>query len=105
MYVFGMDLPIMEIMFIQTTILLLALIFLYIEIKKLRSLLMIEQSDLKIFEEDLNALKPKVKEDRKQKIKEYVENCRKKGYPLKEIQNVFEKKGWPKELYQEFLRQ
>jgi len=61
MYVFGIDLPIMEILFVFVVFLTLALIMIWLEVRSLRNLLLIEESDITEFEDDIKKLEGKKK--------------------------------------------
>jgi len=59
MYVFGINLPIMEILFIFMVMLTIALVFLLLEVRKLRLLLLEEEVDIGRFEADILKLEGK----------------------------------------------
>ena len=54
--VFGLDLPLMEFLFVFMVLLTAGLIFILIELKRLNEYLLIERSDLRRLERDLNIL-------------------------------------------------
>jgi len=56
MYVFGIDMPIMEILFIILVFYFIAIIFIWVEIRKMSSLLKFERSELKELNEDISAI-------------------------------------------------
>jgi hypothetical protein len=51
MYVFGMDLPLMEILFVFSILYLAGLVFTFLEIRKLRKLILVEQKEIKQLDE------------------------------------------------------
>ncbi len=103
MYVFGIDMPIMELMFIFMVVLMAGLIFLLTEIRKLKSLILIERSDIYRFEEDLKTLKPKEKEKHEAALEDFVNKSLERGISKSDIEMVLISKGWPKEMVDKYL--
>jgi hypothetical protein len=61
MYIFGIDLPVMEILFIFALLFLAALIVVWLEIRKLSRLIKEEGTDITRFEKDIDKLEGKKK--------------------------------------------
>jgi len=59
MYVFGIDIPMMEILFVMIILFMVALILIILELRKLRILLFEEEGDISRFEKDINKLEKK----------------------------------------------
>jgi predicted Holliday junction resolvase-like endonuclease len=98
MYVFGVDLPIMEMLFVFVLLLFVALIIVFFEVRKLRKLILTEQSDIYRFEEDISKLGKKDMKKHSKSLDEYIKKAKDRGFNQKEIEDILIKKGWPKEL-------
>jgi len=67
MYVFGIDLPIMEMLFVFGIFYLAALIIIWLELRKLGKLILTEEKDIERFEKDINKAKKKQSKQKKKK--------------------------------------
>ncbi len=64
MYVFGFDIPLMEILFVFSLLYIVALIFTLVEIRKLRGIIMLEKADLRELRNDLSELSRMFQQER-----------------------------------------
>ncbi|MBD3163647.1 hypothetical protein GF323_00435 [Candidatus Woesearchaeota archaeon] len=101
MYVFGIDMPIMELMFIFLMLFFVALLIILLEIRKLRKLILTEQSDIYRFEEDIENMKPKDIKKHAISLTDFIRAALGKGTTKKEIYYILKKKGWPKKMIDE----
>ena len=110
MYVFGIDLPIMELLFIFLLFFIIALIFIWLEIKNLRKLISQESQDVDRFEKGINsfnlkedkqdskrqsASKIKINKSYIEKLESRVKSLLEKGVKMKKIEAELKKNGWP----------
>jgi len=119
-YVFGIEgVPIFELLSVLSLLLLAGLIFVLLEVRRLRGLIGKEKSDLGIFESDLKEFE----EDEKQidsmskqqpnkllnnseaSVVEYVRAAIRKGVPILQIEHAFLEKGWTKERIDKIILQ
>ena len=73
MYVFGIDIPIMELLFFVGLVYFVSLVIIWLEIRKLRKLLLTEEKDIGRFEKDI-----KTEEDDISKLEEDISKFNKK---------------------------
>jgi len=111
MYVFGIDWPIMELLFIVGTLLLIFGVFLFItliviwlEIRKLRELILTERSNIYRFEWDINQLKSEEKKKHAKNLEEFIKNAFEKGFTESIVRSILLKKGWPCNLVDNALK-
>jgi len=100
-FVFGVDMPLPELMFIFTMLLVLGLLVTLIEVRKLRKLILTEKADIYRFEEDLNELNPKEIEKHSKTLDGFVKTSLDKGLTQIDIEHILTKKGWPKAMVDE----
>jgi hypothetical protein len=94
-YVFGVEgVPVFEMLFILMVLMLFGLIFILLEIRKLRKLISEEDVDIKRFEADL--AKFEVDEDSKPPaaLVNYVRDAEGKGISRDQIQKSLSAAGW-----------
>ena len=103
MYIFGIDIPLTELLFVFVIALFIALIIILLEIRKLRKLILTEQEDIYRFEEDINELKPKEKEKHSKSLDKFVKTSLGRGLTKTEIERILTQKGWPKSIIDESL--
>jgi len=96
MYVFGIDMPIMETLFILMLLTIVAFAIVIWEIRKLRKLIMTEQSDINRFEADINKIESPGGTRQKAGLSKYIKFCIGKGIKKKQIKDSLMKKGWSK---------
>ena len=105
-YVFGIEnVPIFEMIFIIMVLMLAGLVFILIELKKLRELIALESSDISRFEKDLAAFESQ-KEDgsASDEMLEYVKNAKAKGMSDEKIEDSLVSLGWKKDLVEDILK-
>jgi len=119
MYVFGIDLPIMELLFIVGLLFLIALIVIWLEIRKLRKLLLTGEKNIGRFEDDIKKLenskklgplnKPKMDKTKYgdpeniDDLRGYIKKCVKSNYPKNKIIQACIKEGWNKNLVKRII--
>jgi len=59
MYVFGVDIPMMEILFVMIILFLVALIMIFLELRRMRILLFEEEGNISRFEQGINRMEKK----------------------------------------------
>ncbi len=90
-YVFGLDLPIMEMLFVYELIILFAMVALLIEVAKLKRMMLIEKSDIFKFTKSLDD------------VKKYVESSMLQGYSTTDVKRMLYDKGWSKKTVEAIL--
>jgi hypothetical protein len=95
-YVFGMNsVPLFEMMFIIMALMLLGLIFLLMEIRKLTTLITQEKQEIKRFEADLTQFEGEQgKKKPSEELLAYIKDARERGMDEITIQASLLKNGW-----------
>ncbi len=99
-YVFGISgVPIFEMIFIISLLLLIGLVFVLLELRRLGSLISKETLDLSRFEKDLAEFESEGAEDNRinKDLIAYVKGALKKGLSREQIQNSLFQRGWSNE--------
>jgi len=97
-YVFGIEgVPIFEMLFIISLLLLIGLVFILMELRKLTALIGKEKTDLTRFEKDLQEFEKDTGKKSTDKLVDYVKSSVDKGLGHAEIESSLVKRGWPKE--------
>ncbi len=104
-YIFGgIDLPVFEILFIVSIVLLIGLsmmifgiFYILKELRTLQGLLREEEADIKEFDEDIAKLEQLEGKKDKEKIRQYINSCVAKGYKWEDIRKVLVSRGWNKD--------
>ncbi len=91
-YVFGIDLPLIEILFVYVVLILFALVVLLIELAKLKRLMLIEKSDIFKFTKSV------------QELEEYIKSSLLQGYSKHDIKRMLYSKGWTKSTVDNIFR-
>ena len=99
MYVFGIDLPIMELLFVFGIFLFAALVIIWLEIRRLRDLLTAEKANLSRFGKDLS----KEETQQKSSLDESVRSALKKGYTKQAIKTALVNRGWHEDVVNKAL--
>ena len=103
-YVFGIGgIPIFEMLFIISVLLLAGLIFVLLELRKLTWLISKETFDLKRFEDDINKLETGKGKKSSEDIINYVKDAISEGVSVEQIESSLVKHGWPKEEIRKIL--
>ena len=105
-YVFGMNIPLLEILVVFLVLLGIGLVLIILELKKLRQLITEERSDIAQFEADLSRFE---KDERKAGEKSddldlYIKQALAKGISKAQIEDVLIKRGWDKEKVEQYLK-
>ena len=96
-YVFGIEgVPIFEMLLVLCVLLLLGLIFVLLELRKLTSLIGKEKDDLKRFEDDLKEFESNTGKRSTTEIVQYIKEAVAKGMPRAQIEVSLIQRGWPK---------
>ncbi len=94
-YVFGMEgVPVFEMLFILMLLMLVGLIFVLLEIRKLVNLIAKEKTDISRFEEDLSKFEHGGGKNPSTELVNYVKSARESGISDDQIQNSLSSKGW-----------
>ena|SRR3989344_2485181 len=96
-YVFGINIPLLEIMLIMLVLLGLGLILILIELKKLRQLLTEEKTVINEFESDLARFEDDEGKTATAQLNDYIKSAISRGISKDQIEDVLEKRGWTKE--------
>ena len=103
-YVFGFEgVPIFEMLFAISLLLLAGLVFILLELRKLTFLIGKEKSDLTRFEGDLKVFEKDTGKKSSDKLVDYVKASMAKGLGHAEIEVSLVKRGWPKQEVDDIL--
>jgi len=94
MYIFGIDMPLMEIFFVLVILLIVALIFILIELRKMRIMIRAEQKDLTILDKNLMMVENLINNNPSTKLLSYVADKLEKGTPKATIRKALLKTGF-----------
>jgi hypothetical protein len=96
-YVFGVEgVPIFEMLFVISVLLLAGLIFILLELRKLTSLIGKEKSDLQRFESDLAEFEQDAGKKSSAELVDYIQNAKAKGLSIEQIEASLTQRGWSK---------
>jgi hypothetical protein len=96
-YIFGIEgVPIFEMLLVLCVLLLLGLIFVLLELRKLTSLIGKEKDDLKRFEDDLKEFESNTGKRSTTELVQYIKEAVAKGMPRAQIEVSLIQRGWPK---------
>jgi hypothetical protein len=96
-FVFGIEgVPIFEMLFVICILLLLGLMFILLELKKLTALILKEKQDLKRFEDDLSEFENDEGKKSSSQLVDFISNSIDKGLTLSQIEVSLIQRGWPK---------
>jgi len=106
-YVFGIEgVPIFEFLAVISILLIVGLIVVLIELKKLSSLISEEKTDIARFEIDLEKFERGTSGKKSSnKLLDYVQNAMRSGLNPKQIETSFIQRGWPKQEVDNVLKQ
>ena len=97
-YVFGIEgVPIFEMLFIISLLLLIGLIFILMELRRLTALIGKEKTDLTRFEKDLAIFEKDTGKKSTDKLVDYAKSAIAKGLTHDQIEKSLTQRGWPKE--------
>lgn len=104
-YVFGIEgVPLFEMLFIIMVLMIAGLVFILLELKKLRELLTEEKSDISRFEKDLTSFEHQKQEKAPStELMSYVKLAKSKGLPDARIEEVLVQQGWHREQVDKIL--
>jgi len=96
-YVFGVEgVPIFEMLFVISVLLLAGLIFVLLELRKLTSLIGKEKSDLQRFESDLAEFEQDTGKKSSAELVDYIQDAKIKGLSTDQIEASLTQRGWSK---------
>ena len=120
MYVFGIDIPLMEALFVFFIFFIIGFIIIVFDLRKLKFLIKKEKEDITELEDDINVLE---KFEKKKKIipkehftrdnipdkyykelKEFLKKYMKKGIKVRQLKKLLRKKGWKKSMIKHALK-
>jgi len=96
-YVFGIDIPINELLLIVLVMVLIGLIFILLELRKLTRLIVKETTDIDRFELDLAKFEHFQGQKPSEDMIAHIQEAKAKGYSDTEIQNSLSRVGWNKQ--------
>jgi hypothetical protein len=106
-YVFGVNLPLNEMMLIILVLLLAGFILLLVELRKLQRLIAQEKYDITRFENDLASLEEKghhKETSPSAELQSYVQKALAQGITPDEIRNKLRSRGWHEEQISQALK-
>jgi len=104
-YVFGIEgVPIFELLFVICVLLLLGLVFVLLELRKLTALIGKEKADLRRFEDDLAEFEKDTGKKSTDELVEYVKSAKAKGLSADQIESSLMQRGWPKKEIDNVLK-
>jgi hypothetical protein len=96
-YVFGIGgVPVFEMLFIFSLLLLIGLVFILLELKRLSNLIGKEKSDLQRFESDLQKFEGDTGKKSSDELVDYVKTAIDKGLTYSQVEASLIQRGWPK---------
>lgn len=96
-YVFGVEgVPIFEMLFVISFLLLIGLIFVLLELRKLTALISKEKSEIERFEKDLSEFEADTGKKSSDELINYIQDAIAKGITPEQIEASLIKRGWPK---------
>ena len=98
MYVFGINMPLPEIFFVLTILITVAVVLMWIQFMKLRKLILIQKTEIKRFEEDIEKIKPGKVKSYVKELEAYIRKEMEKGFSKKDIEDMALIKGWPSDI-------
>lgn len=102
-YVFGMEgVPIFEMLFVLIILMIIGLVVLILDIKKLLGLIIQEKTDIKRFEEDLGDFESNKKPT--PKLINTVKNAHSMGISHTQIHNTLKSRGWDDRSAQDIIK-
>jgi len=106
-YVFGIEgVPLFEMMFVLMLLMIAGLVFIFLELYKLRNLLTEEQSDISRFEQDLSKFETeKTNTEPSGEIVDYIKNAKMQGIQPDQIEQTLVAQGWDKGQVDQILSQ
>ncbi|KYK25773.1 hypothetical protein AYK26_02040 [Euryarchaeota archaeon SM23-78] len=103
-YVFGIGgVPIFEMLFVISLLLLAGLIFILLELRRLNSLIGKEKTDLKRFETDLQEFESDTGKKASAELDTYVKKALESGLSREQIEESLLKRGWAKDEIDEVI--
>lgn len=109
----GIDLPVFEIIFVLSILLVIGLVLVLVglfyvikEIKNLSKLLTEEEADIKEFEQDLAKLEQIENEsDKHKEVVSFIKSSLDKGYPWDHVKSALQEQGYDPEYLEEVYNQ
>ena len=103
-YVFGIEgVPIFEMLFVILCLMLVGLIFVLLELRKLNKIIKEEKRGVRRFEVDLAKFEQDKDESPSPELTAYIQNARAKGMTKEQIKKSLIWAGWAKQKIDRFL--
>ena len=102
-YVFGLNVPLLEILLIFLILLAVGLALIWVELKRLRDLLMEERSVVHQFEKDLVRFEADEGKTHNNQLESYIKSALGRGASPDEIEKVLKGRGWSKDVIEKVL--
>ena len=102
-YVFGLNVPLVEILIIFLVLLSAGLAFILVELRRLRQLLSEEKNIIHQFEDDLNRFESDEGKVHNVQVESYIRSALGRGVAKENIEKVLIQRGWDKETVDKIL--
>jgi len=97
MFVFGINIPLVEVLFILVVILIVFVVLVFLQFRSLRKMILVEQKDIGHLETGLSKLNIKSPKSTPV-VEEFIKTSLKKGYSTQNIRGALVKQNWPREI-------
>jgi len=91
-YVFGIDIPLMELLFVYSFLTFYVLILVFLELRKLNKLIRMEKGDIQLIEDKSES-----------PLDKFLSQAHKQGHSKGEVRKMLIDKGWDKKKVNELL--
>jgi hypothetical protein len=102
--VFGLNIPLFEVMLIFLILLGIGLILILIELKRLRQMLTEERNIVVQFEKDVARFEDDEGKAAAERLNNYIQGALVKGVPKDQIADVLKRRGWPQSRIDSVLK-
>ncbi len=85
-YIFGIDIPLMELLLVYSFLASYFLILVFLQMRKLSRLMKLEKGDIELMEKQSS-----------DPVDKFINEARKRGYSKKEVKKLLIDNGWEKE--------
>jgi hypothetical protein len=103
-YVFGMNIPLLEMLLVFVILLGIGLILILVELRRLGKLLTEERTVLHEFETDLDRFENDEGKSSQERLQTYIKEALAKGMPTEQIADILRKRGWEEDKIQQYLK-
>jgi tRNA pseudouridine-54 N-methylase len=104
-FVFGLNVPLLEMLVVFLILLGLGLVIILVELKRLRQLLTEERSVVAQFEKDLVRFEDDEDKSPSERLQSYIKDALARGIPKDQLQEVLRKRGWDQQKIDQYLNE